>query len=119
VKTAVILAVVTMMAILVVAEVIALSDAANFPMIAAMPNPGKINMIFPSLIHPVTYHGDPLAHPLEPGVYEIQPHAIMNKVPNPTGDNCVIYESSPLPTPVLHPELKVIPKVLPISQAQK
>jgi hypothetical protein len=119
VKTAVILAVVTIMAILVVAEVIALSDTANFPMASAVPNPGKVNLMLPSVMRPVTYYGDLPPHTLEPGVYEVQPYATMLKVPNPATDNCVIHESAPSPIPVVHPELKSIPKVSPILHRPK
>jgi hypothetical protein len=120
VKTAVILAVVTIMAIPVVAEVIALSDTANFPMASAVPSPGKIGLIVPPYLPAAQPPAEGLVpHLVEPGIYEVQPFTTMLKVPNPTADHCVIHASVPSAASVLQPELKIVPKILPLSQAQK
>jgi hypothetical protein len=114
VKPAAVFAVVTILAILVIAEVIALADTNSFPpVICAAPVPGNINLHF---VPPETWSPN---QPLPPGIDETTPYAIMLKAPELTADNCVIHYEAPSPMPVQHPELKVIPKAELISEAKK
>lgn len=112
-KLAAILVVVTILAILVIAEVIALADTNSFPpVVCAAPIAGNIMRVVP----PLAFQP---GQPLPPGIYETRPFAMTLKVPELTADNCVLHVGTPPPMPVLHPELQVIPKVAPISEAKK
>ena len=114
VKPTAVLAVATILVILAVAEVIALAEINNFPpAVSTKPGPNDLKLL--SLLP------DPLltGQPLPPGIYETRPFAIMLKVPDLTGDNCVIHNETPSPMPVKHPELKAVRRPEPISEAKK
>ena len=138
VKFAANLAVITILAILVIAEVIALADITNFPTVTYL-NFGD----------PVSGHGSPPPEPLAPGLYEItnyppfeigspvsdydgstsklpapglyetHPYAMVLKVPNSTADACVLRNLSSEAMSIQHPQLEVIPKVAAVPQAKK
>jgi hypothetical protein len=123
VKPAASFAVVTILAILTIAEVIALADTTNYPPLGpatAIPghqmDPPQIPITSPNW---VPDHGSLPPKSLEPGIYEVKPYAIMLKAPDSTSDNCVLRNSSPSPMPIQHPELEVIPKVMPVSSDKK
>ena len=134
VKPAAVFAVVTILAILVIVEVIALADTNSFPpVVCAARVPGNINLVLPHHIPlpslnlssgtyqnqpvfgiggPAPDHGNPSPNSLAPGIYETRPCAIALKIPGPTGDNCVRGNSSPSLMPIQHPKLETIPKVV-------
>jgi hypothetical protein len=104
VKPAATIAVITILAVLVIAEVIALVDTTNFPPAATeTASPG----IDDSLLFPPK--GLASNRSLSPGLYDVRSPAIALKVPAPTGDKCVHRDLSPPPMPAKHPKLEVIP----------
>jgi hypothetical protein len=138
VKPAAVLAVITFLAIPVVAEVIALAETTYFPPVSTAV-PGKIYLNPPRATPPdlnIPLNMPPGTHPffnlgtpvpgdgglspktLAPGIYETRPYAMMLKVPESTADHCVIHDLSPPLMPTKHPEFDIskIATVLPVKK---
>jgi hypothetical protein len=111
VKPAAVLAVITILAILVVAEVVALADANHFPP-GPVAIPGNVNLHPPQIPlpksklpahllfdvgNPVPDHGSASPKSLTPGIYETPPYAIILRIPNSTADNYVLRNLAPSP----------------------
>jgi hypothetical protein len=100
-----IIGVATLLAILVITEVIALADMPHFPRAPAVRAiPVRLNLIFMSNGKP------PPGMQLSPGIYETAPFAIMIKVPPLADNRCVLKANPQIAIETINPQLKTIPK---------
>lgn len=105
-KPTAIVFVVLILTILAIAKVTLADNTANFPPVL----PGTLIATNIELHFTPAFELDPswINH-LPPGIYETRSYEILCKVPDQTGDNCIINNQRPSLMPELHPELKVAP----------
>jgi hypothetical protein len=101
----------TILAGLAVTTGIVWGDTTNFPP-AISPGPNTLWLLNHTNINPFRLTpNEPRRLALAPGVYESSPFACEIKIPEPTGDNCIIQGNLQPKIEIEHPEIHLTPKI--------